>query len=69
MRSPKSMEGMWQGRMTGPRSSGMDNDKIRTMDSSDIEDQEDQCSGVPEYLQTKMAGLGLAKGVSERILE
>ena len=28
MRSPKSVEGMWQGRMTGPRSSGMDNDEI-----------------------------------------
>ena len=30
MRSPKSVEGKWQGRTTGPRSSRMDDDKIRT---------------------------------------
>ena len=30
MRLLKSMEGMWQGRMMGPRSSGMDDDEIRT---------------------------------------
>ena len=30
MRSPKSVEGMWQGRTTGLRSSRMDDDKIRT---------------------------------------
>ena len=29
------------------------------MDSSNIEDRDDQRSGVPEYLQTKTAGLGL----------
>ena len=29
MRLPKSMEGTWQGRMTGLRSSRMDDDKIR----------------------------------------
>ena len=30
MRSLKSVEGIWQGRTMGPRSSGMDDDKIRT---------------------------------------
>ena len=37
------------------------------MDSSDIEDRDDQCSGVPEYLQTKTAGRGLVKDALERI--
>ena len=37
------------------------------MDSSDIEDQDDQRSGVPEYLRTKTAGLGLVKDALERI--
>ena len=30
MRSPKSVKGMWQGRTMGLRSSGMDDDEIRT---------------------------------------
>ena len=37
------------------------------MDSSDIEDRDDQCSRVPEYLRTKTAGLGLVKDALERI--
>ena len=37
------------------------------MDSSDIEDRDDQRSGVPEYLQTKTAGLGLVKDALEMI--
>ena len=37
------------------------------MDSSDIEDWDDQHSGVPEYLRTKTAGLGLVKDALERI--
>ena len=37
------------------------------MDSSDIEDRDDQCSGVPEYLQTKTAGLELDKNALGRI--
>ena len=69
MRLPKSVEGSWQGRMMGLRSSGMDNDKIRTTDSSNIEDQEDRHSGVPEYLWTKTAGLRLVKDALKRILE
>ena len=39
------------------------------MDSSDIEDREDQHFGVPDYLWTKMAGLRLVKDASERTLE
>ena len=37
------------------------------MDSSDIEDRDDQRSGVPEYLQTKTAGLELDKNALGRI--
>ena len=37
------------------------------MDSSDIEDQDDRRSRVPEYLRTKTAGLGLDKDALGRI--
>ena len=37
------------------------------MDSSDIEDRDDRRSGVPEYLRTKTAGLGLDKDALGRI--
>jgi hypothetical protein len=70
MRPPKTAEGMWQGRTMGPRSSGMDKEIRRgQMDGTDIEDREDQRSGVPEYLRTKTAGLGCVIGRLERVLE
>jgi hypothetical protein len=54
----------------GPRSSGMDKEIRRgQMDGTDIEDREDQRSGVPEYLRTKTAGLGCVIGRLERVLE
>jgi hypothetical protein len=70
MRSPKSVEGMWQGRTTGPRRSGMDEEIRRGQtDGTDMEDREDRRSGVPEYLRTKTAGLGLVIDGLERVLE
>ena len=37
------------------------------MDSSDIEDRDNRRSGVPEYLWTKTAGLGLVKDALGRM--
>jgi hypothetical protein len=42
MRSPKSAEGTWQGRTTGLRRSGMDEEIRREQtDGTNIEDRED----------------------------